>query len=244
MEGYSAVWAAIYLLFAYFAIQRELAYGKVAKFMILYSVISVIWELLSAVSILGWLQIFGTGFWTWQRVFGALGLSVVFMATSFEFLGSQAKYRIWITIAASWTLVMFVLMVGPLRPTSEIAPWKNNLVFIGILIGWMVVYAILGYLTTFAFLHASKPLHKNRIVFWGASILTNLLGDIFIFAGLNIPGSILHIAGTFMAGYVVFFHDLLDLAGTLQRFPIVIYKTFVALVCMSLFFHCACRHSP
>lgn len=230
MEGFSAIWALIYLLFAYFVLQREITHGKVAKLMVLYSILSVIWESLTAVKILGWLDILGTGFWTWQRVFGAFGLAIVFLATSFEFLNSAGKQRIWLTITGSWALIMFVLLVGPLRPTPGTTTWKDGLVLGGIGIGWLAVLVGSGYLIWQAYRQASKPLHRNRIIFWAASVLVIAIGDIFVFAGQNIPGSLMRMAGTFMAGYVVFFHNLLDLAGSLQRLPMILYKTFVALV--------------
>ena len=230
MDYLSAIWAIFYLLFAYFVLQREMAYGKVAKYMVLFSILSVIWESLNAVKVLGWLTILGVGFWTWQRIFGVLGLSVVFLTTSFSFLNSEHRQRLWIVLTASWTLILFVLLIGPLSPADNAQQWKKVIVFGGIIVGWLVVVVIVAYLTILAYLRASKPLHKNRIVFWGASAFMMFLGDIFLFIGQGIPGSLLRLAGTFMAGYVVFFHNLLDLAGSLQRAPIIFYKTFVALV--------------
>jgi hypothetical protein len=72
LNALSAIWAVAYLLFSYFVLQRELAYGKVAKHLILYSSLSVIWEAINAVQVLGWLDILGSGFWAWQRIFGVL----------------------------------------------------------------------------------------------------------------------------------------------------------------------------
>jgi signal transduction histidine kinase len=230
LDALSAIWAAIYLLFSYFVLQREMAYGKVAKYLILYSLLSVIWEALNAVQVLGWLSILGVGFWTWQRIFSTFGLSIIFLATSFEFLNSKVRHRLWISLTASWALILFILLIGPLKPSGDSARWKDILVFGGILIGWLTTIAVIGFLVFQAYLSATKPLHRNRIVFWAASALVIVLGDVFLFANLDVPGSILKLTGTFMAGYVVFFHNLLDLAGALQRLPMIFYKTFFALV--------------
>lgn len=230
MNSLSAVWAALYLLFAYFVLQRELTYGRVAKYLILYSSLCVIWEVLNAAEVLGWLSFLGAGFWSWQRVFGVLGLAIVFLATSFEFLNSGHQNRVWIVIVFSWAVALLIMLIGPLRPTIEPAQWKNTLIWGWIILGWLVTYIIIAFLILQAYLNATKPLHKNRVVFWGAATLVIVIGDALVFARQDVPGSILHLAGAFMAGYVVFFHNLIDLAGALQRLPMALYKTFFALV--------------
>jgi signal transduction histidine kinase len=136
----------------------------------------------------------------------------------------------WIMLTASWALVIFILLVGPLQPTGETRSWQDTLVFTSITLGWITTVAVTGYLLMLAYLGSSKPLHKNRIIFWAAAALVIVLGDILVFAKQDMTGSILRLVGAFMAGYVVFFHNLLDLAGSLQRLPMLIYKTLFALV--------------
>ena len=233
MEAFSAIWAVIYLLFAYFVLQRELTYGKVAKYMILYGSLAVVFESLNAVKVLGWLEILGEGFWSWQRIFGVFGLSIVFLATSMEFFNSPIRYRLWIVIPSTWAILLLVLIIGPLQSIGLNPVWEKIVIVGGILFGWLMVITVRGYLNIVTYLRGTKPLHKNRIALWGAAVLIISVGEGLIILGQDSLGSLMRIAGIFVAGYVVFFHNLLDLAGAIQRLPLIFYKMFVAFVLYS-----------
>ena len=230
MEAFSAIWAVIYLLYAYFVLQREMVYGKVAKYLILYGSLAVVFESLNAIKVLGWLEILGDGFWLWQRIFGVLTLSIVFLATSMEFFNSPRGYRLWIVLPTSWILLLIILIIGPLQSIGFNEDWTKFFIIGSVLLNWLIIITVRGYLNVVAYLRTTKPLHKNRIAFWGAAVLILSIGEGLVFLGQEVVGSILRVAAILVAGYVVFFHDLLDLAGAIQRLPLIFYKMVVALV--------------
>ena len=230
MEAYSAIWAVIYLLFVYFVFQRELAFGRLAKYMILYGSLAVVFELINAVKVLGWLGVLGHEFWSWQRYFGVLFLSVFFLALSMEFFNSQRRYLLWLVIPTSWAALLVVLILGPLKSIDFNETWKQLFILGCIFIGWVTVITVRGYLNLVAFTGVSKPLHKNRIAFWGTAVLVMTLGEGLIIIGQDFIGSILRIVAVLVAGYVVFFHDLVDLAGAIQKLPVIAYKMVVAFI--------------
>lgn len=231
MEAFSAVWAIIYLLFAFFVLQRELAHGKVAKHIILYSSVAIVLELLNAIKSIGWLGLLGKSFWEWQRPLGILVMGIVFLSVTRTFLDSPKRQRWWVVLAAAWFLVIYVFSSGLFQPLLRIEEGLWN-IFIsgGILIGWLFLLTATVTLLVVSFVKSTTPLHRNRIAFWGFAVFVISSGDIFVFLRQDIIGSLLRIAGLFMAGYVVFFQDLPDLSGSIQRLPLTIYKTVVAFV--------------
>jgi signal transduction histidine kinase len=231
VEVFSAIWAVIYLFFAYFISRRERAYGDVVKYMILYCSLAIFFEALHVIYSFAGAAWGGEGFWTWRRPYSIFILEIVFLWITYAFVNQQNQKKWWMITIAGWALILFVVIIDPSGYIAiSIRAWKDMAISGGILLGWFTLIGANGYAIVGAFLNATKPLHKNRIIFWAFAVFVLALGDVLVFSRQDILGSLLRIAGLLMAGYVVFFQDLVDLSGAIQRLPTMVYKIIVAVV--------------
>jgi signal transduction histidine kinase len=218
----SILGAGIYLWFV-FSTRRQEIVNRIKQSIMVYGLLSAVWETLWAAYRWGLFDFFEIDFGRWLVSFGIIILALVFLICTMFFLQVKSEFWAWAGIFAAIGGVIFVILLS-LFPLSE-----NVRVFIFslVVVGWMVVVGLSCFITATSFRLAKKPRNRNRVGYWGISLAITILGDLILFAGVIkgfgggttseypaafwIIGSTLHMAGALIAGYVALIHDAVDL---------------------------------
>jgi signal transduction histidine kinase len=218
----SILGAGIYLWFV-FSTRRQEIVNRIKQSIMVYGLLSAVWETLWVAYRWGLFDFFETDFGRWLVSFGIIILALVFLICTMFFLQVKSEFWAWAGIFAAIGGVIFVILFS-LFPLPENV---RVLIFSLVVIGWMVVVGLSCFITATSFRLANKPRNRNRVGYWGISLAITILGDLILFAGVIkgfgggtiseyppafwIIGSTLHMAGALIAGYVALIHDAVDL---------------------------------
>jgi signal transduction histidine kinase len=219
----SLIFAAIYLVFAVSVGRRQTA-SRVKHTLIFYAVISAAWEFLWAVNLLDWLGIFDeqdNG--KWVILFGIVALALVFLVCTLLFLRKDFQNWVWIGMLGGITAIIFLLILSFFPVFMDL----QFLVFTLLLFCWISCVTVAGIFTRRTLQQAKKSQYRNRMVYWGISILVITIGDLILLTVFMqiffspaqegfillawILGSLMHLVGFFMASYVGLIHNVMDL---------------------------------
>jgi signal transduction histidine kinase len=234
----SILGAGIYLWFV-FSTRRQEIVNRIKQSIMVYGLLSAVWEILWAAYRWGLFDFFKTDFGRWLVSFGILILALVFLICTMFFLQVKSEFWAWVGICAGFAGLVFVILIS-FFPLPE--SWRV-FIFSVLVIGWLIVVSLSCSITYTAFHQAKKPRNKNRVGYWGISLAITILGDLILFAGVIkgygggatsefptafwVIGSTLHMFGALIAGYVSLIHDAVDLIWGFLRLLSYVAVTIV-----------------
>jgi len=214
----SSLGVILYLLFIYLTVNRRSVITRQRHWLIAYAILGVLEAFTWLLQLVGWNRILPEGFtgilFTWLM----LASAIVFQGCTLAFVNLQRMSWLWCSIGIAWSLLTLPLLLfqSSIKPLLGLRPDQYS-VFI-IFLGLLIVWGITIYILSAGFKPARQPLHRNRLIYWSLALAMTMMGHLFSLGGLDGIGSILQIMGLYIAGYVVFIHNQLDLVWILLRF--------------------------
>ncbi len=216
------------------AIARPGLREPVVRYLIIYLILAPLWVLADILARQNRLPFLGKEVTQLIPFFGAQLLAILFLAVSAAFL--PVKFKIGPLVILGVIMFVVALLIATeviWVPRVTLRLWgipifRLRVVQGILLLGWLLVIGRITQIILASYRQASRPLHKNRIVFWALSALVILVGDMLLFPGIY-QGSLLHLIGGYIAGYVLVSHNLADVLQLgLRTFSFVMISSFAA----------------
>jgi signal transduction histidine kinase len=225
-----------YLLIIFMTMFKRGSQGRMARFLILYALLSIFWELLQLFTYNGWLDFLNERVSRWIPHLGILLFSVLFFALSKVFLSLRGRGYAWVTLGVAWFVTVlatiFAFVTQP-EVLARGAGWEfhQDTMILGVIIlGWALLMGRTASLTLNAYQTVKQPLHKNRIFYWVLALVLMVCGDLLVFIGLILAGSALRLFGILFAAYVLLFYELVDVLHTGFRSLLYLVTAFLTIV--------------
>jgi signal transduction histidine kinase len=139
----------------------------------------------------------------------------------------------WLGIGLFWLIgsVLILLNVFGLGDvvwkTPSFTLTHERLLPLWALLGW-IVFIFGGMFAVRAAHHNSRqPLLRNRLNYWVPVFLLVIINDVFIMAGIPIPGNFVRLLGLALAAFIIITHDPPDLRQVAERVFTYIITTIV-----------------
>jgi signal transduction histidine kinase len=216
-------WALVYLGIVVLILRRRGWQDSIIRYLLAYSLASVVVELFVALVRLG-LFLPAEQFF-WLPVYGAALLLWLFLALSDQFLNRQLHIW-WLGLGGIWLGVLLVLWVSTGFPDTVLTSdgVHNTLLWLTAFTGLIYLLRV-GFLTLIAFNQSRQPLYRNRIVYWALALLFILIGDALVLTEYLWLGTLLRLIGGIAAVYAVWsYHqaNLLQMSLRLASYLIVV----------------------
>jgi signal transduction histidine kinase len=206
----------------------------VVLYLLLYLALATLWVIVDILARRSRLLFLEADVITLIPFFGALILGIVFLLVSSAFL--PVKFQNWPLVILGIILFIIAGLIAskvisvqgvPLR-LGTFPVYRLRVVQGLLLLGWLLVNGRIAQMILISYRKANRPLHRNRIAFWALSALVIYVGDMLLFTGFY-PGSLLHLVGGYIAGYVLVSHDLADVLQLgLRAFSFLLISLFSA----------------
>lgn len=230
----------LYLLIGGFVLKRRGLQEQIVRWLVLYTIVSCLWELGQAFGRLGWFAFATDDLLARVSVYGVLPLSWLFLQLTRSFLRLERIGWGWWALGVMWVTMLIVLDANlPALPEVflSVDGWllgRQELI-LGVLIsGWLVFMGGAALLTARVYRQTQQPLHRNRITYWPPALGLIAAGDGLLLAGQEILGGGLPLLGTLIAAYVVLTHRLPDVRQAARRTVSYLVITLLAVVFYTL----------
>jgi signal transduction histidine kinase len=199
---------------------------------LLYVFFSLLWALEQAVDRLGWLSFLRQDFLERLPIYGLLILAIFFLFLSRALLGVFRRGWGWLILGLGWTggvltldvtlsaSAMMFLIPGGKTVTIQ------ALVFLLLIVGWAIYMGAATALTSQTLRQARR--YYTVVTYWALVLILTVIGDGLFFSGYRTPASILRLAGTLLAVYVVSIPRLPDAMHVLRRSLSYLVYAFLA----------------
>jgi signal transduction histidine kinase len=208
------------------------------RWLILYTAVLGLLELIRAVSRLSWFAFLTDAVLAQVMLYGVLVLSLLFLHLSRSFLRLKGAGWGWWGLGVAWIAVLVVLE-NNLLPLPEVLLTNDRWLVAGqgpafsaLLLGWVILMGGAVFSTVIAYSRMHQPLHRNRIAYWFLSLAFTIVGAVLHFAmpdARYVPlNSGLYLIGALSAAYAVITHRLFDMRQAMRQVMNYLIGTLLA----------------
>jgi signal transduction histidine kinase len=226
----SCILAVFYLMLGYLATQRSAGYGRITIIMIIYAIVSSIWQLGAAYLSVGLSDLPLVN--AWGHSVGLLLLNVLILAATIEYLNLEKRFIPWVIFGAVWSFLVILVIAGLIPLPAQWIPSIFWLILFGS--GFTLILAIS--LTIRAMGKESRTALRTKTRYWLFALFLLVPADMVIFLSSDWIGDLLRMISVLITGSLIFIRSRDDFTWTVRRivaFLVTLLSVFFILLALS-----------